>query len=204
MYQPAPQALFCARYCARLCALLPALLAMGPIAMASEQCFLDRDLVVPQTSEGLYVNLVNASSGQTEASVPGFDIDLYAAASSVPSDQLKFYWGPSSTGGAGVATVGDTYAVLAGGAVIGPESLFTRAAFTGNTEAWQAGVSGYLGLRFRDEADGGIRYGWMLLSTTAPLGFPALIDSWCYEDSGAAITIPSLPTDVLFRDHFEG
>lgn len=200
MYRPAPKAQFCAQFCA----LLSALLGMGPVAMASEQCFLDRDLVVPQTTEGLYVNLVNGMSGQTEASVSGFDIDIYASANSVPSDQLKFYWGPSSNGGAGVASVGDTYAVLQGGAVIGPQSLFTRAAFTGNTEAWQAGVSGFLGLRFRDEADGGIRYGWMLLSTTAPLGFPALIDSWCYEDSGAAITIPSLPTDVLFSNGFEG
>jgi len=184
--------------------LLIVLLSLSPIVAASEQCFAAQNLPVPQTTEGLYVNLVTASSGQTEASVPGFDIDLYAAASSVPSDQLKYYWGPSSNGGAGVATVGDTYAVLAGGAVIGPESLFTRAAFTGNTEAWQAGVSGYLGLRFRDEASGAIRYGWLQLSTSAPLGFPALIEGWCYEDSGAAITIPSLPTDVLFRNGFEG
>lgn len=173
-------------------------------ASADEQCFFDRDLAVPQTTEGLYVNLVNAVSGQSEASVPGFDLDIYAAASTVPSDQLKFYWGPSSTGGAGVASVGDTYAVLADGAVIGPESLFTRAAFTGNTEAWQAGVDGYLGLRFRDEASGDIRYGWLRLLTSAPLGFPALIDSWCYEDSGAAITISTPPSDVLFRDGFEG
>ena len=154
---------------------------------------------VPATSEGLYVNLVNAVSGATESSVPGFDIDIYASANSVPSDQLKFYWGSAANGGAGVVSAGDTYAVLSGGQVIGPDSLFSRAAFTGDTTAWQAGASGYLGMRFLNESTGVINYGWLLLSTSAPLGFPATIGGWCYENGGGAITI-SVP---LFANGFE-
>lgn len=159
------------------------------------------NLAVPATTEGLYVNLVTGQSGTSEASVPGFDVDIYAAASTNPSGQLRFYWGPSSTGGAGVAVTGDVYALLAPGDLIGPASLYTRAAFTGDTSAWQAGAVGYLGLRFRDERDGGIKYGWMLLGTTAPLGFPATISGWCFEDSGAEIRIP-LPGSV-FANGFE-
>ena len=54
-------------------------------AAAAEACFADVNLAVPATTEGLYVNLVNGTSGQTEAAVPGFDIDIYAAASTDPS-----------------------------------------------------------------------------------------------------------------------
>ncbi len=74
-----------------------------------------------------------------------------------------------------MASAGDTYALLGSGAVIGPASLFTRAAFAGDTSVWQAGATGYLGMRFRLEPGTEIRYGWVLLSTTAPLGFPATI-----------------------------
>jgi hypothetical protein len=93
--------------------------------------------------------------------------------------------------------------VLGAGELIGPTSLFTRAAFAGDTSAWQAGISAYLGLRFRNESNGIIQYGWMRLSTTATLGFPALIEGWCYEDSGAAITIPLPAEPALFANGFE-
>jgi hypothetical protein len=192
-----------ARLSPALWTFLPTWLLLSSMAGAAEQCTLDADLAVPNTTEGLYLNLVTAVSGPSEGSVPGFDINIYAAASTDPSGQLKFYWGPATTGGAGVASVGDTYAVLEGGAVVGPDSLFTRAAFTGNTDAWQAGVTGFLGLRFRDEANEEIRYGWLLLSTSAPMGFPAVILGWCFEDSGAAISIPTLPSDEVFKDGFE-
>jgi hypothetical protein len=187
-----------------LCICLAAPLAWWcSAAGAAEHCVSGLALEVPATSEGLYLNLVNGVSGQTEASVPGFDIDIYAAVSTVPSGQLKFYWGSAATLGAGVASAGDTYAVLGAGQLIGPESLFTRAAFTGDTSAWQAGVSGFLGLRFRNESTGTTQYGWMRLSTTAPLGFPATINAWCYEDSGAAINTPLPVEPPVFADGFE-
>lgn len=160
-------------------------------------------LSIPATTEGLYINLVTGVSGQTEASVPGFDFNPYAAASTDPPDQLKFYWGAVASNGAGVATFGDTYAVLGDGVLIGPASLFTRAGFTGDTSAWQAGTTGYLGLRFRNEAAANAtHYGWLRLETTAPLGFPATIRGWCFEDSGAAIRTPD--PGVVLIDGFEG
>lgn len=168
---------------------------------AAQLCFRS-SFPVPATTEGLYLNLVNAVSGVTEGSVPGFDIDIYASVNSVPSDQLKFYWGSASNGGAGVVSAGDSYALLSSGQLIGPDSLYSRAAFTGDTSAWQAGASGYLGMRFLNESTGVINYGWILLSTSAPLGFPATINGWCYENSGAPITItPSLVP--LFANGFE-
>jgi hypothetical protein len=178
-------------------------LAPAPV-LAARVCSEPLELAVPQSGEGLYINLVTGVSGESEAQVPGFDVDPYAAQNSEPAHQLKFYWGVSSNGGAGVASSGDTYAVLQPGASIGPDSLFTRAAFTGDTSAWQAGVAeGYLGMRFTNEATGLLNYGWLRLRSSAPLGFPLTVVQWCYDDSGDALTIAEPATDEVFCDGFE-
>ncbi|MEO6688413.1 MAG: hypothetical protein ABIS07_16055, partial [Dokdonella sp.] len=154
-------------------------------------CMTEQNIAIPQNGEGAYINFVSGVHAGSEGAVPGFDFDPYASQASQPVNQLKFYWGPSSKSGAGVVTSGDTYAVLFEGDTIGSGSLFSRAGFTGVTTAWQAGVtSGYLGLRFTNEATSTLTYGWVHLTTTAPLGFPMTVLDWCYEDDGSAITIP--------------
>ncbi|MCB1599828.1 MAG: hypothetical protein R3F18_08830 [Lysobacterales bacterium] len=179
------------------------LLLAGSGADATVMCVSSANLDVPATSEGLYVNLVTGVSGTTEASVPGFDIDIYAAVSTNPSGQMRFYWGPTATGGAGVVSSGDSYLALGPGVIIGPDSIFSRAAFTGDTSAWQVGTTAYLGMRFLNESGASTTYGWIQFGTSAPLGFPATILSWCYEDSGAAITTPGGTPDSVFADGFE-
>lgn len=179
-------------------------LALPTAAVAEVVCMTQQNIEIPQNGEGVYVNLVTGAHAGSEGAVPGFDFDPYAAQNSDPANQLKFYWGSSSNGGAGVASAGDTYAVLAPGDTIGAASPFTRAGFTGDTSAWQAGVEGgYLGVRFRNEATDTIDYGWVRLSTTAPLGFPATILDWCYEDAGDGITIPPDSDDAIFCDGFD-
>jgi hypothetical protein len=179
------------------------LLASAVPARAAVICSPMANLNVPATTEGLYINFVTGVSGVSEGAVPGFDFNPYAAANTNPSGQLKFYWGPESNGGAGVVSSGVSYAVLGPSVTIGPDSVFTRAGFTGDTSAWLAGTSGYLGMRFLSETPGIIVYGWLALSTTAPLGFPATIEGWCYEDSGAAIVTPDPRPDAIFADGFE-
>lgn len=172
-------------------------------ARANVICTPMANLDVPANSEGLYLNLITGVSGVRESDVPGFDINIYAAVSTDPGNQLRFYWGSSSNGGAGVVSSGDSYAVLGADTVIGPDSTFTRAGFTGDTRAWMVGASGYLGMRFRDEMPATIVYGWLALTTTAPLGFPATIEGWCYEDSGAPIVTPDPRPDTIFASGFE-
>jgi hypothetical protein len=186
--------------------LFAAALALVPgAAEAALVCSGPLDLAVPQTGEGLYINLVTGDSGESEGQVPGFDVDPYAAQNSEPAHQLKFYWGSSSNGGAGVASSGDTYAVLQLGDTIGPDSTFTRAAFTGDTSAWQAGVAeGHLGMRFTNEATGLLNYGWLRLRSSAPLGFPLTVVDGCHDDSGAAVTITAAPVDRVYCDGFDG
>ena len=164
----------------------------------------DQNIAVPQDGEGAYINFVTGVHAGSEGAVPGFDFDPYAAQNSDPTNQLKFYWGGASNSGAGVVSAGDTYAVLAAGDSIGPTSTFSRAGFTGITTAWQAGVAaGYLGTRFTNEATSLLTYGWVHLTTNAPLGFPMTVLDWCYEDDGGAITIPRVETDRVFCDGFD-
>ncbi|MEO5558926.1 MAG: hypothetical protein ABIO49_04070 [Dokdonella sp.] len=167
-------------------------------------CMAEQNIAVPQDGEGAYINFVTGMHGGSQGAVPGFDFDPYASQASNPSNQLKFYWGSASNNGAGVVTTGDTYAVLTAGNAIGPASIFSRAGFTGVTTAWQAGVTvGYLGTRFTNETTNTLTYGWVHLTTSAPLGFPMNVLDWCYEDGGSAITVPQLDIDRIYCDGFD-
>ncbi|MEO7325287.1 MAG: hypothetical protein ABIW82_10715 [Dokdonella sp.] len=167
-------------------------------------CMTEQNIPIPQDGEGAYINFVNGAHAGSEGAVPGFDFEPYASQASEPANQLRFYLGSSGNNGAGAVTSGDTYAVLAAGDTIGADSLFSRAGFTGITTAWQAGVTaGYLGVRFTNEATSNLTYGWVHLTTMAPLGFPMTVLDWCYEDDGSAITIQQVETDRIYCDGFD-
>lgn len=181
---------------------IAAAFGLGALPAAAEiRCVANADLAIPATTEGLYINLLTGVSAPSEGGAPGFDFNPYAAASTTPADQLRFYWGQASTGNGGVVTSADSYAVLAPGATIGPEQPYSRAGITGDVSAWQAGIAhGFLGVRFRNEQSGQLNYGWLVLSTASGLGFPVTLHGWCFDDTGAAAVIPA---DALFADDFE-
>jgi hypothetical protein len=78
---------------------------------------------------------------------------------------------------------GTSCSVLASGAVIGPASTFSG----GNSTNFRAS-SGYIGFSFTCPA--GTCYGYAQLTTTATSGFPATLNRYWYDNSGAAISIP--------------
>ena len=87
--------------------LLPASLCIFALpASAALVCVPDAELAIPATTEGLYINLLTGVSAPTEGGAPGFDFNPYAAASTTPSDQLRFYWGQVATGNGGVVSAG--------------------------------------------------------------------------------------------------
>ena len=180
------------------------LTTLPQLAAAAEICHAGANLSVPESSEGLYINFASGASGPTAGSTPGYDFDPYAAVNTTPSGQLRFYWNDPSSGNAGVVSSGDVYAVLNPGDSIGAGSLFSRAAFAGNTDIWRAGLTAaYLGYRFKNETTNAINYGWVRLTTSPPMGFPLTVIDWCYEDTGAAITIALNLPDTIFIDEFE-
>jgi hypothetical protein len=88
-------------------------------------------------------------------------------------------------------------AVLAPGATIGPASSFSSA--NGGpmaAPALRAGVNGSIGVRFAcdgrlaNPVAGGVCYGYISLTTTAPTGFPATAQIASFDGDGNAIQIP--------------
>lgn len=150
------------------------------------------NITVPNNIDGIYINFVTKATGTSASAVPGWDFDPYSG-----SGGLLFYWGGdtgSISGGVASSTDGP-YLVLGPGSVISAASIFSQAANGANSEtaAFQAGVNGYLGVRFLNEATGATDYGYVHFQTTGTTGFPATILDYSYENTGAAITIGAVP-----------
>ncbi len=88
----------------------------------------------------------------------------------------------------GVADAGGNVAVLHSGAIVGPGSSYTNSSYY--LMNWLDGTDGYLGIAFRNEETGQLNYGYIHLTTTGPLGFPARVLEYAYDKTGAAIRIP--------------
>lgn len=143
-------------------------------------------LVVPETSEGLYLDLARNLSSPTL--IAGFDVNPYQG-----GGELLFYWAGdriNANGGVAVDESG-AHRVLRVGDTVGPHSVFSAAAngASKETAGFLAGGEGYLGVKFIDEATGKTHYGYVHLLTSAPSGFPAVILGYAYNKAGGAITI---------------
>ncbi len=160
---------------------------LGVASSASMAAIVDSgtvNLSVPATIDGLYLNFVTGAF----ASLPppaGWDFNPFQSAGPV----LKFF----TTAGAGqIVGSGTLASVLAPGATIGPASTFAAAGVVTAT-GFLVTATQYVGVRFTNEVTTAINYGYVQLQTTAGSGFPATIVRYVYENTGAAITIPSAP-----------
>ncbi len=106
---------------------------------------------------------------------------------------LQVYWyndklsGPIANKVGGVADAGGDYQVLHVGDKVGPSSHFTNA--TSPITNWWGGTDGYIGIAFKNSQTGVLNYGYVHVTSTAPLGFPAQVLDYGFDNSGAAITI---------------
>jgi len=146
------------------------------------------DLDVPATFDGLYLNWISGDSCTAACSGTDFTFNAYALDT---DGTLHFFW-PNAAGGneAGVGDGNLVYSILGSGDTIGPASTYTTAGGSADTTNWQGGVDGFIGFKFDCAAAGGVCYGYAHMTTTSPVGFPATIVQYWYDQSGAAITIP--------------
>ena len=151
-------------------------------------------IAVPNTFAGVYINLLTGANGITPASVPGWDFGPWGS-----SGTLAFFWNttlPSNGGGvAGTAT--GPYLDLPLGSVISAASTFAATTATTATPAFQSAGTHILGFRFLNEATSAINYGYLRMQTTGPLGFPATVTGWSFENNGSAITVVPEPSTAL-------
>ncbi len=152
------------------------------------------NLAVPQTVAGVYVNVVTGVTGGSAGAVAGWDLNPYLS-----TGNLGLYWQPTPANAhGGVAAVANgPLVVLQPGATIGPASIF-NAAIQATAPNFRVTQTGFMGIRFQNEATNAVNFGYMQISTTAATGFPATIISIVYENTGAAITIPTPNTPPQF------
>lgn len=140
---------------------------------------------VPNTTSGVYVNLVTGLSGTSPAT--GWDFNPWGST----ANGLVFFW-PStpanSSGGVASATTGP-FLDLAAGSVVSSASIFSTASGAASSAAFKTTGTHIIGVRFFNEATSAINYGYVTMSTTGTTGFPATILGWSYENTGAAITV---------------
>ncbi|MEZ5461030.1 S8 family serine peptidase [Dokdonella sp.] len=130
------------------------------------------------------------------ASCTGDDFNAYTA-SGTPDRLLSFFWSyTGATANRGGMSTGTAYTVAAPGAVIGPAATFIDSAGGTPTSAWRVagGVDGYLGFRFLNTDTATINYGYLRINNVGAVGvsgMPATLVSYTFDNSGAAITIPT-------------
>ena len=154
-------------------------------------------IIVPNSFDGVYINLLTGASGVAGSGVAGWDFNPYNSGSG-----LSFFWSasPTTAGGVGTAATGGTYIDMAPSTTISAASTFTAITATAATAAFKIVGTHTLGFRFYNENTAAINYGYMRLSTGGATGFPLTVTGWTFENSGAAITtpVPEASTTAMF------
>ena len=151
-------------------------------------------IAVPNTFAGVYINLLTGANSPVPASVPGWDFGPWGS-----SNTLSFFFPGAPTnsfGGVAAASAGP-YLDLPLGAVISAASTFSVSSSSLQAAAFQTTGTHRLGFRFFNEGTSAINYGYLTMQTTGPLGFPATITGWSFENNGSAITVVPEPSTAL-------
>ena len=153
--------------------------------VAWENC----NLVVPNTIDGLYINVQDRTTGSAGSVVAGWDINPYSATAltwfnAVGTGMMRY---PGvTTGSAGN---------LAAGTVIGSSGSFGSGSVVvgSNPGNWQLNAVNTFGFRFV-ASDGGTKYGYGTFAIGSAInGADRTITNLYYEDSGASITVVPAP-----------
>ncbi len=153
------------------------------------------NLFIPDTDDGLYVNLVNGEFEIDDTPPVGWDINIYAEGG------LGFFAiniDPVTDAGFRVSA-SETVERLTFGSVVGPSSTFEFQGIRENSSQWLLDSSdNYFGFRFYNEATEGIHYGWGRIALgTAIDGENKFLVEYAYESTpGLAITIIPEPSSL--------
>lgn len=139
---------------------------------------------IPDSIDGIYINLVTGVSGASGGAVPGWDFNPYNN-----NAGLTFYGAASPSGILASGTPGTSAETvrLSFGDLIGPAGQYNQFQTRGTSFQGVTGVS-YMGLRFINEGTGATNYAWAEFQTAAGSGFPAALVRYAYENTGASIT----------------
>ncbi len=147
----------------------------------------DANLTIPNTIDGLYINVETRATGSSGASVAGWDINPYSSTS------LTFF----NATGSGIFRLpgATTPSSVAFGTLIDSTGTYGAGAASTSSAvgAWSLNASNYFGFRFV-ASDGQTKYAWGRFVIGAALnGADRMIAELAYEDSGAGISVGAIP-----------
>jgi hypothetical protein len=177
-----------------MCALALAGTAGVATNASAEIITFSNPIPVPNTFNGVYINLLTGANATTTAAVPGWDFGPWGS-----SNTLSFFFPstPTASSGAVAGTTTGPYLDLPAGSVIGAGSTFSASASNTQTTAFQSTGTHTMGFRFFNENTAAINYGYLTMDTTGPQGFPATITGWSFDNTGASITVVPEPSTAL-------
>ena len=141
---------------------------------------------VPNTTAGVYLNVLTGATGATGTGLPGWDFNPWGSLTA-PAGLALFWPAPATSGGVSTAGVYDNMAV---GATVGPASTFIQTTTPASAANLRLGGTVYVGMRFLNETGSTLHYGFVQMTTTAPTGFPAQIVRYVFNATpNTAVTI---------------
>ena len=170
-----------------------ATVAMSAVAANASVVTWGCNLVIPNSIDGLYINIEAQTYGSVGNLVSGWDINPYGAS----SDKIQWLPSPYPSPNGYVIGFGQggtiaAVASLSGGTVVGAASTFDRTASSVTAGGWMLNAANYFGFKFFT-ADGLVHYGYGVMTTGATLGVRTLT-SVSYESvAGVGITVVPAP-----------
>jgi len=156
--------------------------------------FLDQDISIPATFEGVSLNLETGDSSILLAGVVSGDMNLAFGGAGLSNDADQTAsspsWQPVRTG----TGFTDLVQNLDIGTVVGPGSNFANG-YGGSTDLFStftSGEKGYIGFSMILENDT-VAYGWAQVTLESDDTTPGVIHAWAFEQNGDSIAVGAIP-----------
>ena len=150
------------------------------------------NMVIPNTTDGIYMNVQTGAWSSTTTTPAGWDVNPYGTATTAVSLFAATGTGYMRNPNAGTATSATRLDV---GTVVGSSAFFygnSSATMGSGTGQWAANSSGYFGFKFT-AADAATHYGWMQLSISANAGTRSIVQYAWENVANASITVTPAP-----------
>lgn len=153
-------------------------------------------LLVPDTLDGVYINVVTGGTGVTAATAPaGWDLNPY----SVTAGQLS-WWGATTTTWLAVSGSPGTGAIaVPTGTIVDATGTYVRPGSSGSATAGASpgeftfNAMNYVGFQFPNEATGQTHFGYMAILVGSSFADRSIYGLFYEDTAGAAINVAAVP-----------
>jgi len=150
------------------------------------------NLVIPNTTDGLYINVETQVTGSANTVVAGWDLNPYGTSTT----SMSWFGAPTAPNGCvtGLGQGGTTLAVasLTGGTLVSAASTFGNTASSVTAGGWKLNQANYFGFRFVAQA-GTTHYGYGIITVGATMGVRTLTQVSYESVAATGITVAPAP-----------